>query len=208
MVSKGTVQSRPSRPHRAHWLVRWYAKLMIKLTGWQIDMSVGYDLPSYVMFSVPHTSNWDFLMAAMTLGKADLRSSIAIKDDWTRLPILGRFIETLGGVGIDRSGSKNVVDQIVEMFNEDPQFVIIITPEGTRNRVQYWKTGFYHIALQAGVPILLGYVDYGRKVGGIAPIIVYPSGDIESDINEFREFIMSITPRNPENRSPIRFKDK
>lgn len=198
--------TRPSRPQRAHWLVRVYGKLLIKLTGWRMDMTVAYDYPSYVILKAPHTSNWDFVYAAMILGAADIRAAIIIKDDWMRVPVVGSIIESLGGVGISRSGAQNVVGQIVEKFRQDPQFIIGITPEGTRKQAEYWKTGFYYIAQQAGVPIVLGYLDYKRKVGGIAPIVVYPTGDIEGDIEQFTDFLATITPRYPEKRSPVRFK--
>ena len=106
----------------------------------------------------------------------------------------------LGGIPIDRSKTNNVVASTIDVFNAHDKLVIIVPPEGTRNKVSYWKTGFYHIAAGANVPIVLGYVDYQRKAGGIGPTVM-PTGDIEADMQEIRSFYTGVTGKHPEKSS-------
>ena len=103
-----------------------------------------------------------------------------------------------------RTRSTNVVDQVAEMFNKSAQVVFAVTPEGTRKRTNYWKSGFYHMARRANVPIVLSYVDYKRKVVGARVEPLYPSGDIQKDIEEIAAFYAQFTPAVPENFGPVR----
>ena len=94
-----------------------------------------------------------------------------------------------------------MVEQVVEQFNKSESLFIVITPEGTRKPVRQWKKGFYYIATQANVPIALGYLDYGKKEGGVGKVI-YPNGDMESQMKEIRDFYRLITPKYPERFYP------
>ena len=106
---------------------------------------------------------------------------------------------------IVRSSSHNVVDQTVEQFKQNDKLVITVPPSGTRSQVSYWKTGFYHIALGAGVPIALGFLDYGRRTGGIGPTIV-PSGDYVKDMEIIASFYSGIMGKYPERVSNMKIK--
>ncbi len=103
----------------------------------------------------------------------------------------------MGGVPVDRSRKSSVTQQVVDMFNTRSTFHIAITPEGTRKRVKKWKMGFYHIAVQANVPIQLAYFDYAKKEIGITRIF-YPTGDEKKDLKEIQSFFKGATARFPD----------
>lgn len=103
----------------------------------------------------------------------------------------------LDGIPVDRRSKNNSVGSIVEAFNQHERFVVVIAPEGTRSKSEYWRTGFYYIALGAGVPIALGFVDYQGKVLGIGPC-VYPSGNIQADFIQVQEFYTGKTGKYPQ----------
>jgi len=109
----------------------------------------------------------------------------------------GFIFRDLGGIPVDRSTSHNLVEQAVKTFNEREQFILALSPEGTRERVDKWRTGFYYIALQAKVPILLGYIDFERKVTGLGPLF-YPTGEIEKDVEEMKKFYRKVKGKHPE----------
>jgi 1-acyl-sn-glycerol-3-phosphate acyltransferase len=110
-------------------------------------------------------------------------------------------MDWLGGIPIDRSLSHHVVDQMIKEFNEKQNFVLAIAPEGTRHKVNYWKSGFYHVATGAHVPIQIAFIDYGRKTGGAGPLI-FPSGDIDRDMIIIRDFYLKINGKHADQTSP------
>jgi 1-acyl-sn-glycerol-3-phosphate acyltransferase len=184
----------------------WLATLIYRILGWRLDAPLP-DLPKYVIIVAPHTSNWDGIVGVtgaviVTRGFADLRISWLAKRSLFAGPLKGPMM-ALGGVQIDRSARHAVVDQAVQEFERRDQMVLAITPEGSRRRMPYWKTGFYYIALGAHVPILLAYVDYRRKVVGTGPLVT-PSGDIQADMAIIREFYSHITARYPANVGEVR----
>jgi len=109
----------------------------------------------------------------------------------------GAFLRWLGGIPIDRSKKNGVVGQCIDMFAQHDELILAVPPEGTRKKVRCWKSGFYHIAAGAEVPIALGYLDYKRRRGGIGGV-VYPTGDYDKDIQEIQAFYTGITPKYPE----------
>ncbi len=113
----------------------------------------------------------------------------------------------LGGMPIVRSASDNTVDQVIRKFNENEKFVLAIAPEGTRQKVKYWKSGFYYIAKGARVPILLGFLNYASKIGGVGPLFM-PTTDIDSDIQFIRNFYLSVTGKYEEKTSPLTILNK
>ncbi len=112
-----------------------------------------------------------------------------------RRPFKGLF-QWLGGIPVERSQSDNLVEQSIQQFQRNDRLILTIAPAGTRRRVIRWKSGFYHIACGADVPIVLGFLDYRRKVGGIGPV-VYPTGNITLDMETIREFYDGVTGKNP-----------
>ncbi len=171
-------------------LLRALAHFLLAVTGWRARGALP-DAPKYVMIAAPHTSNWD-LPVMLTIAFA-LRADVFWMGKHTlfRAPF-GPLFRWLGGVAVDRRKSNNLVEQTIEAFRQRDEFALVIAPEGTRKLTAYWKTGFYHIARGAGVPIALGFLDYRRKTGGVGPVIT-PSGDIEEDMKAIRDFYADIT---------------
>jgi 1-acyl-sn-glycerol-3-phosphate acyltransferase len=118
-----------------------------------------------------------------------------MKSTWFRWP-MGPFLRWLGAFPIDRSRSHNVVAQSIRAFNKYKRMVLVVPPSGTRKKVMYWKSGFYHIARGAGVPVVLGYLDYREKVGGIGPT-VHITGNMEGDMKTIRDFYTDIEGKYP-----------
>jgi 1-acyl-sn-glycerol-3-phosphate acyltransferase len=109
----------------------------------------------------------------------------------------------LGGVPIDRNARSNVVQQAVERFAALGRLFLLVPPSGTRKRAPHWKSGFYHIARGAGVPIICTFLDYGRRAGGVGLVLV-PSGDIVKDMSAIREFYAGVRAKYPELVTPVR----
>jgi 1-acyl-sn-glycerol-3-phosphate acyltransferase len=187
----------------ASWLNRllyWIASTAFRLTGWSVDAKL-LDLPKWVLVVAPHTSYWDGIIiimaeAIITCGFYTVRVSWLGKHTLFRGP-LRRFMKAVGGIPVDRRARHALVEQVVQAFRLADRLVIAVTPEGMRNRTKYWKTGFYYIALGAGVPILLAAVDYRRKLVVTGPSLM-PSGDIEADLAKMREFFCQVTAKHPE----------
>lgn len=181
-------------------ILRGISVFLFKIIGWE---KVGQlpDISKYVIILAPHTSNWDLFYGISTAFALKLDICFMAKKELFRWPF-GPLFKFLGGVPIDRDKSINVVDQIIQRYNENEKYVIAITPEGTRSKTKYWKTGFYHIASGANVPILLGFLDYSTKKGGAGPLIT-PTGNIEHDIQIIRDFYSKIAGRYSEKVAPI-----
>lgn len=175
-------------------LLSWLSIFVLKMRGWRIEGRFP-DISKYVLIAAPHTSNWDFpITLTMTfalkgkiywMGKASL----------FRRPFYWLF-RWLGGIPVDRSKSNNMVDQMIRQFAVNDQLVLTIPPAGTRRHVMKWKTGFYYIAAGAGVPVVLGFMNYRTKVGGIGGIF-YPTGDIDRDMRQIRAYYSGIHGKHP-----------
>ncbi|MBW7862910.1 MAG: glycerol acyltransferase [Candidatus Hydrogenedens sp.] len=176
-------------------LGRIWARLFLGAIGWKKEGDLP-DLPKFVMIAAPHTTNWD-LPIMLALGFL-MRAKLfwMTKDSVFRGPF-GVFLRWLGGIPIDRSRANGVVGQCIETFANHDQLILAVPPEGTRKKVRAWKTGFYHIAVGAGVPIALGYLDYKRRRGGVGGVY-YPTGDYEKDIVEIQAFYANVTPKYPD----------
>lgn len=180
-------------------LLRWLAWALLRIGRWRLEGRLP-DLRKYVIIAAPHTSNWD-LPVMLSLAFA-LRAKVFWmgKGNLFRWPFAG-FFRWLGGIPVDRSKSNNVVAQSIETFQRCDDLVLMIPPEGTRRKVRYWKTGFYYIAVGAGVPIALGFIDYRRKAGGIGPLLK-PSGDISADMEMIRAFYSGIEGKHAGESGP------
>jgi len=172
------------------------AYLLMKLAGWTIKGHYPPTLNKSVMIGAPHTSNWDFVLTRLSFYAMGVPLRFTIKKEWLKPPI-GWFIKAIGGLGIDRKKSGGAVQGMVQLFKDHKRLCIVVTPEGTRKYAPKWKTGFYYVALEAGVPIMLGYLDYGKKEAGIGPTVV-PSGNLEEDLETIQAFYRTITPLYPD----------
>ena len=183
-------------------LLRGLASLILKILGFRLENGLP-DLPKYLVIAAPHTSNTDaviFLCGALASG---IRPLFTVKHTAFKPPF-GGLLRWLGAYPIDRTRSTNMVDHVVEMYNSNDQIYFTVTPEGTRKLTQYWKSGFYHMARKANVPLVLAYVDYKRKVVGARPEPFYTTGDIQKDMEVFKTFYEQFTPAKPENFGPVR----
>ncbi len=175
----------------------------LKLTGWQI-VGPAPDIPKYVLISAPHTSNFDFFYMFLISKVFGIRIHFMGKASLFRGPF-GPISRALGGIPVSRDSRQNLVAQMVQAFNERDSLILSVPPAGTRKYTPYWKSGFYYIALGANVPLVCGFVDYGRKRVGVGPTII-PTGDVEADLDKIRAFYADITGKYPENKSDIAFK--
>lgn len=175
-------------------VMRWLALMIFRCSGWKPEGERPH-LSRYVIIAAPHTSNWDFLYTICLAFILEIKPFIMMKAAWFRWP-MGPFLRWLGAIPVDRSRSTRVVARSIRAFREDPRMVLVVPPAGTRRKVMYWKTGFYHIARGANVPIVLGYLDYRRKVGGIGPV-VHPTGNMEADMKIIRDFYADISGKYP-----------
>ena len=166
-------------------ILRAISIVILKILRWQTR---GGELPhqKFVLIGAPHTSNWDFPLMLMVVLKLRLRVFWMGKHTLFPFPFAG-LMKWLGGIPINRSASHNVVRETVRQFKENKDLVVLVPPEGTRSKVARWKTGFYHIANMAEVPILMGYVNAEKKEAGFADFF-YPTGDVEGDLEKIREF--------------------
>jgi 1-acyl-sn-glycerol-3-phosphate acyltransferase len=187
--------------HQNNGFLARLARAIMKLIGWQI-LGEFPDLPKYVLVGAPHTSNWDFPLIMLWMFASGVRFNWIGKDTLFSGP-LGPLYYKLGGIPVRRDRHYNFVDQIVDVFNSSERLIIAIAPEGTRGKTTYWKSGFYYMATGAGVPVVLGFIDFSRKQVGIGPTFE-PSGDIHADFGELREFYAEKKGLYPQKQGTIR----
>jgi len=162
--------------------------------------------PKLVLIAAPHTSNLDAFLLIALAWVYDVPISFLMKHTWFKGP-LGPLARAVGGVPVKRHLRENLVKQMAELFRERERLVLAVPAEGTRGRAPYWKSGFYNIAREAGVPIYLGYLDYTRRRGGFGRKLV-PTGDIKADMDQIRAFYADKGPRHPEDFGPIRLREE
>ncbi len=170
-----------------------------KLIFWSFGWKTKGNLPAlkkYVIIAAPHTSAWDLLFGLCAIYIYRLKLSFFVKKEAFDSP-LGFLFRAIGAVPVDRSSKHNLVQQAVKMFEAKENFILALAPEGTREYVAKWKTGFYYIALEAKVPILCSYLDFEHRIVGIGTTI-YPSGDLEKDMEQILNFYRPIKGKHPE----------
>jgi 1-acyl-sn-glycerol-3-phosphate acyltransferase len=158
-----------------------------------------------VVTAAPHTSNWDTLYSLAAFELIGLPVRFTIKKEWMRFPF-NLALGPLGGISIDRAprddghggrARPSMVEAMVDLFHETPgDLAIMVTPEGSRSRRDHWKTGFWHVARQAGVPILLGYLDYAKREAGLGDVI--EPTDLEADMRRVMAFYAGVSGLHPE----------
>jgi len=167
-------------------LLRVLSKVILKVIRWRVDGSLPTDQKKYVLIVAPHTSNWDFFLFVLTVSVLRLQPSVLIKDTLFVGP-LGWFLRYCGAVPVNRRQAGSLVTYISGIYEAREEFVLIITPEGTRSPNANWKCGFHHVAKTAGVPILVVYVDSAVRTIGIEGLME-PSDDIEADMQQLKTF--------------------
>ncbi len=171
-------------------MLKRLSKFIFKINGWTYENEIGPFGPKCLLVAAPHTSNWDYSHGLVFFEKMGIQAKIAMKKELFFFPIK-QFIEPLGALAIERSSKdgmkQSAVEAMAALFSKHDELILVITPEGTRSKTDQWKTGFYHVARLANVPIVLSYLDYEKKKGVVGKII-YPCGDIEKDMKEIMAF--------------------
>lgn len=180
---------------------RTLARLFLSLTGWTPE-GVRPQARRFVLIAAPHTTNWDFPYLLAYAEYFELKISWMGKASLFRWPI-GVIMRALGGIPVQRHKRENLVMAMARIFDEHTDLGLVVPAEGTRGRVEHWKSGFYHIAQTAGVPIVMSYLDYEKKCGGFGPAI-QPTGDISKDMDAIRAFYTDKQGKFPELFGPIR----
>jgi 1-acyl-sn-glycerol-3-phosphate acyltransferase len=180
------------------------ARGLLALFGWRVDIAWP-PVPKCVIIVYPHTSNWDFVVGIVA------RYAIGFPVHWVGKDNLfrgwwGDVLRRWGGIPVNRRESTGFIGQLVAEFERRDWLWIAITPEGTRGRTEYWKSGFYHLALAADVPVGLAYIDFRRRVVGLTEY-VRMTGDQDADLATIRAFYADKTACRPQNAGPIRFRD-
>ncbi len=183
-------------PPKVNTLLKTLAIWFIALVGWKTEGDIHVLPKKFVAILAPHTSNWDLIFILGVIFAIGLKVNWFGKKEAFRWP-LGGLLRRLGGIPIERSTRQNMVQQTVKLMRSREQVIVGMTPEGTRANTAYWKTGFYHIAHQAEVPIAFAFLDYDRKVGGIGPLMA-TTGDIEEDFKEIRGYYKGVIAKYPE----------
>lgn len=182
---------------------RWW----FNFSGWTAvndlsDKIYADDINRYVIIGSPHTSNWDFIYGMGAIDLLKLKVKFTIKKEWMFFPV-GGLLRRMGALPIDRSKTadgkgRSMVDAMAKLLTDSTEDIfMVVTPEATRSRREKWKTGFYHVAKDAGVPILLAFIDYDKKECGIREV-VYPSGDMQADMQKIMAFYQTTAPKHPE----------
>ena len=192
------------RGPRVPFIFRWIGKLGLWMLGWRVRGNVPPEEPKAIFIASPHTTNWDGVVMVLVSLAMGIRLSWLGKKSLFTGPkgILMRFA---GAVPVDRSGGLDTVQQVAKTFKETDKIFLAVAPAGTRKKTNHWKTGFYHMAIAADVPIFCGYLDYSRGEGGVLSV-VRPSGDIEADIERFQEIYADVRGGRPENETLIQLK--
>jgi 1-acyl-sn-glycerol-3-phosphate acyltransferase len=177
------------------------SRTLFRQGGWKVMGSELAEHRRCVVTAAPHTSNWDLFYTIAAFDAMNLPMRFTIKKEWLRFPF-DRIVGPVGAIGIDRTPRRpgearpSMTDAMVRLFEDEPgELALVVTPEGTRSRRTEWKTGFWHVARQAQVPILLGYLDYARKEAGIG-MVIHPT-DLEGDMRRMMAFYGTCAPFDP-----------
>lgn len=182
-------------PRRGTALSRFLCIALMWLCGWRVEAIIP-NLPKFVLIGAPHTSNWDFLLAMGVIFGLGINVSWMGKHTMFRWPFKG-LLTWLGGIPVNRNlANRGLVAQTISAFDGRDKLIVAMMPEGTRTKVKTWKTGFYHIAVGAQVPLVLVAFDYGRRVMNITHTI-FPTGDLEADLARIQTIFSSVRGKHP-----------
>jgi len=182
-----------------------FARFLLRLFGWTLTQK-DPGTRRYVLIFAPHTSNWDFIIGILAAWALGLKARWIGKSSLFECP-LGPVFRFWGGIPIDRSRPGDMSKQLAERFAASDHLVLGIAPEGTRSFSDHWKSGFWHIAKAANVPVVMAYIDYPRKEVGMGASFV-PSNDLEADFQQIQAFYADKRGRFPDKESTIRSRAK
>lgn len=175
--------------------MKFICKSILNLIGWKAVGQTNYPLKCVICVA-PHTSNFDLLIGLIVNTSLGRKSYFLMKKEWFFFP-LGPIFRALGGIPVDRSRKSSLTEQIAEEFSKRDKFQIAITPEATRKANTDWKKGFYYIALEAKVPIVVAALDYKLKEADFKKVLI-PSGDVDADMAIIKDCYKGVTARHPE----------
>ena len=176
-------------------LLRALSLVFLRDTGWKLDGQLPADQPKCVLIAAPHTSNWDLPYTMMVAFALRLNIYWMGKQQLFRGP-WGPVMRWLGGIAVDRSQSTNLVSASASAIRAaDGAMCLVVPPEGTRSKTRQWKTGFYWIAHEAGVPIVMAYMDYPRKLSGLGPVF-QPTGNVDADMAAIKAWYAPFKGKN------------
>ena len=175
-------------------ILKWGSLRWFRQGGWRVEGDLPPGPPKFVIAGAPHTSNYDFLVFLGVVDAFGLTPRFIGKHSLFRWP-LGDFMRAMGGVPVDRSKRGNMVQQVAAQIRAAEEFALVIAIEGTRSPTSEWRTGFYRIAMEAGVPIVCAGPNYRERIGILGPTI-YPTGDYEADMQPAFDFFASLDPRH------------
>ena len=189
---------------RASWPARLIGRLYLRVFGWRVAGAL--PCPRAVVIAAPHTSNWDLPFMLAVSYALGAKPSWLGKRELFRPP-LGWLLGRLGGIAVDRRAPQGLVGEAVARFAEHDDLFLVIPPSGTRARAPYWKSGFYHVARGAGVPIVCAYLDYRERVGGIG-LTLTPSNSVGADMDRIRAFYATKQAKYPGQVTPVRLHEE
>ena len=187
-----------------------WARALLRLAGWRVRYD-GTPPGCGVVIAYPHTSNWDFVVGIVTVWAVGIPLAFLGKDSLFRIPVLGWLMRRWGGIPVDRQQASGLIDTMAARLRASnavgERWWLAMAPEGTRRREDAWRSGFYHIAAQAGVPIGLAYFNFAAREIGVAGFI-QPSGDAAADLRRIEAFYDGhARGLRPECAAPVRFRD-
>lgn len=200
---KPPVPPVPPRPKKRP-VRRWLGRSFLHAFGWEVEGGAP-TVRRAVVIAYPHTTNWDLPFTLACAYALDLDIRWLGKKVLFRPPY-GWAMSMLGGIPVNRSKSTKLVDAIIETLEPLSDCLVIIPPEGTRGRAGRWKSGFYWVAHGANIPIILGYLDYSRRRGGLVQILE-PSGDLEADFEKIKAYYAGVEGKYPDKQGPITLAD-
>jgi 1-acyl-sn-glycerol-3-phosphate acyltransferase len=182
-------------------ILRGIALLMFRTLGWRLVGRLP-NIPKYVVIGAPHTSYWDAFYG-MALPLAFRLKVFWMAKHTVFRPPFRSILSWLGGIPVNRDIRETVVSKSIQEFQASKELVLAVLPEGTRKKVDAWKSGFYHIAMGARVPVLFAFLDYPNKIGGFGPLITL-TGDSTADLKRIADFYSTKTGKHPERTGPVR----